>query len=410
MLKGLDKNIRLRALTLFLTQLISFSVVPNMTVYYNQHFGTFWTGLLLFITSAGTLVGALYGGHTSDVLGRKKTINLGQIGMAIGALIAVTANIPGHVNPLMTFFGIFVTGIFSANVMPAEQAMMIDLTDDENRRMVFAVMYWVSNLGMLIGASLGAWFFRDYLFELLLMMVGLILINFMIVYFGMHETYVNANKQIASASVKTLLTGYYSVLKDKRYALLIVSAVLFAVTPASLDFYLPVHLTESFQVIEIFGQEIYGQRMFSIVGIINTIIVITLTAVITKAVKRMQLFNVFATGLLLEGAGIATSFILNNFWPIVFTTLVFSIGEIIESPAQETIQASMMDPNRIGAYSGLNSITFPISFLIASLLVSASSFTSNVVIAIVVFIMVLISMILAYVAYKMPETNRSEGD
>ncbi len=124
----------------------------------------------------------------------------------------------------------------------------------------------------------------------------------------------------------------------------------------------------------------------------------------------MQLFNVFAMGLLLEGAGIAMSFILNNFWPIVITTLVFSIGEIIESPAQETIQASMMDPNRIGAYSGLNSITFPISFLIASLLVSASSFTSNVVIAIVVFIMVLISMILAYVAYKMPETNRSEGD
>lgn len=42
MLKGLDKNIRLRVLTLFLTQLISFSVVPNMTVYYNHilvHFG-----------------------------------------------------------------------------------------------------------------------------------------------------------------------------------------------------------------------------------------------------------------------------------------------------------------------------------------------------------------------------------
>lgn len=67
--------------------------------------------------------------------------------------------------------------------MPAEQAMLDDLTDDENQRMVFAVMYLVSNLGMLIGASIGAWFFRGYLFELLLMMVGLILINFMIVYF-----------------------------------------------------------------------------------------------------------------------------------------------------------------------------------------------------------------------------------
>lgn len=226
----------------------------------------------------------------------------------------------------------------------------------------------------------------------------------------MHETYVKSNSQTSSSSVKTILTGYYSVLKDKRYALLIVSAVLFAVTPASLEFYLPVHLTESFQVIEIFGQEIYGQRMFSIFGMINTIIVITLIAVITKAVKRMQLFNVFATGLLLEEAGIVMSVILNNFWHIVVTTLVFSIGEIIESPAQETIQASMMDPNRIGVYSGLNSITFPILFLIASLLVSASTFTSNVVIAIVVFTMALISMILAYVAYKMTETNRSEGD
>ena len=47
---------------------------------------------------------------------------------------------------------------------PAQQAMMIDLTDGENRRFVYALLYWVMNIGVMLGAAIGGWWFKTHLF------------------------------------------------------------------------------------------------------------------------------------------------------------------------------------------------------------------------------------------------------
>lgn len=59
---------------------------------------------------------------------------------------------------------------------------MIDSSPMKNRKFVFALIYWIINIGVMIGAAIGGWFFRDYLFELLMgsMVVGIIMSRLLI--------------------------------------------------------------------------------------------------------------------------------------------------------------------------------------------------------------------------------------
>lgn len=70
---NLPKQIQLRQLVRFVTITLGSSIFPFMAMYYTTYFGTFWTGLLMMITSLMGFVGTLYGGHLSDALGRKKS-------------------------------------------------------------------------------------------------------------------------------------------------------------------------------------------------------------------------------------------------------------------------------------------------------------------------------------------------
>ena len=113
------------------------------------------------VVSIAGLIFGLYGGHIADVIGRKRTIEYGQIAMVIGYAIAMVNNSPWLVNPFVTFFGFLLAMIGSSLADPAEQAMMIDSSTPQNRRFVFALIYWILNIGVMIGAAIGGWFFRD---------------------------------------------------------------------------------------------------------------------------------------------------------------------------------------------------------------------------------------------------------
>lgn len=48
---NLPKQIQLRQLVRFVTITLGSSIFPFMAMYYTTYFGTFWTGLLMMITS-----------------------------------------------------------------------------------------------------------------------------------------------------------------------------------------------------------------------------------------------------------------------------------------------------------------------------------------------------------------------
>ncbi|RRG18497.1 MFS transporter [Weissella viridescens] len=398
---ALDRNLKLRALTVFLTVLLGSSIGPNMTIYYVQHFGSFWTGVLLMAVSVAGLIFGLYGGHIADVIGRKRTIEYGQIAMVVGYAIAMVNNSPWLVNPYVTFIGFLLAMIGSSLADPAEQAMMIDSSTPQNRRFVFALIYWILNIGVMIGAAIGGWFFRDYLFELLLFMTIVPIINYCIVRFGMTET-LERSEHEQTTSILSALKGYWAVLKDRRYLTFAMASVLASVVYLQPDYYLAAHLSQSFHEYHLFGMDIYGQRMLSLMLVFNTVIIIFVMGWVTRATEKWYLVRAFAIGVLLQGGGFALSFLMQDFWPLIIATIIFTTGEMIGVPASQTLRADMMDPAKIGAYSGVFSVTRPIGAVIASGFVSLSAVVNNWGIAALLMLVVFLAIYLVARAAKMP--------
>lgn len=403
----LDANLKLRAFTVFLTVLLSSSIGPNMTFYYLKYFGSFWTGVLLVIVSLAGFLGSLYGGHLADAWGRRPTMLVGASLMIGGYGLATLANSPWLISPEVTFLGFLIAMAGGSLADPADQAMMIDVSTPQNRQFVFALIYWIVNIGVMIGAAIGGWFFRDYLYYLLLGMSGGAFINYLVIYFGMRETFTGQVENQAK-TVKQAVLSYLTVLQDRRYTIFSVGAVLSIVIYSQIDYYLPAHLNTDFHTYWLWAQEIYGQRMLSLMLITNTALIIVFMGLVNHYSTTWPLTRGFALGQGLQGIGIALTFVLGDFWPLILATVIWTLGEIIVVPASQTIRADLMDPNKIGAYSGLFSVTRPIGTVIAGGMVSLSAVINKWGMAVIVVLMAVGAIGLTLKAVKMPQGNRGK--
>lgn len=398
----LNRNLQLRIVMVFLSVLLGSTVGPNMTIYYVRYFGAFWTGLLLLVVSVAGFLAGLYGGHMADIWGRKRTMMVGSAGIVGGYALAMLMNSPLFVNPYVTFFGFLLTTVGYGFADPAEEAMLIDVSTPQNRQFIYALIYWIINVGVMIGAALGGWFFRDYLFELLLALVIGALVNLSIIIFLVSETFPKEKRPTHSPSVWSAVKSYRNVLRDRRYVVFSLGMIGATIIFSQADYYLPAHLAESFHSTTLFGVSIYGQRMLSVMTLTNTVMVILLMGVIGKITRELPLRRTLAVGLLMQGGGFALAFLLNDWAPLLAAAVILTMGEIIGVPANQTLRADLMNPKQIGTYSGFSAAMRPIGMIIASLLVSLSPFLKNYGVALVLVLLTIGTVYLLLRAEAMP--------
>lgn len=380
----LDRNLKLRTLTIFLNVILTSSVAPNMTIYYVYYFGAFVTGFLLMIASIISFIAGLYGGHLADVYGRKWTMLVGSGFMIGGYFLTMIMNSQWLVAPKLTFLGFLIASAGGSLADPAEQAMLIDASTLENRRFVYSLIYWIINIGVMMGAAIGGWFFRDYLFELLTGLTAVAFINALIIQFGMTETLLKRPE--ISSSVWQAIKSYASVLTDRRYMIFWIGAVFSVVVSTQPDYYLATHLGESFHAITLFGYHIYGQRMLSIMLIVNTVMIVLMMSTSNHLTGKWSLMKGYALGVGLEGIGFACAFLLHSFWPLVIMAVIYTIGEMLSVPSSQTMRADMMNEEKLGAYSGAFSATRPLGSILAGGMVTLSHYVGNGGTAIVLLI------------------------
>jgi DHA1 family multidrug resistance protein B-like MFS transporter len=396
----LNRNLKLRTLTVFLAALLNSSIFPNMTIYYAKYFGAFTTGILLMVISVISFIAGLYGGHLADVYGRKPIMITGGLMLTVGYVVAAAMNNPWLTQPQVTFLGFLVASVGGSLADPAEQAMMIDSSTPQNRKYVYALVYWIINISVMLGAALGGWFFRDYLFELLLVLIAVSVFNLFIVRFGMSET-IPDNHEV-SGSVWSALRSYLGVFTDHRYVLFLIGYVVSSIISRQPDYYLAVHLGADFHNITVFGIHLYGQRMLSVITLTNTIMIVALMSLFTRLSQRWSLTRAYTIGVVCSATGFALAFIEDSLWPLLISAVILTIGEMLIVPASQTMRADMMNPAKIGAYSGAIAAVSPLSSIVAGLLVSASGILGNYGMAGIMLVCGLLAIIFTNKSARMP--------
>ncbi|MFA9413674.1 MULTISPECIES: MFS transporter [unclassified Streptococcus] len=372
---SLPKQLQWREGLRFVSIILGSAIFPFMSMYYVQYFGAFVTGLLVMGTQAASFIAILYGGHLADSLGRKTVTDWGNLGVLIGYLVTLFANIPGQVQPLLTFVGIFTVEVFSNFAHPAYDAMIVDLTNEGNRRFVYTISYWILNVAVMLGSGVAGAFYDKHFFELLLAMTGIAAVTYLIMLWKFEETRPADFVFHHGQGLLSTFKNYGEVVKDCAFIVYTFGVVLFSAVWTQIDNYIPIHYKTIYQPTVVFGIEITGAKLLSLAVLINTIMIVFLMTTANRWTKPMKLIPQLVLGGTIFAVGIFSAFTFKNLWLILLSAVVYTVGEMINVPASQVLRADMMDQNKIGSYSGFIAMAHPIGYILAGSMVSLSEFT-----------------------------------
>lgn len=397
----LHHTIRLRLIMNFAGTLCFSTVGGSMTIYYNKYMGAGITGLLLIISSVLVFLVGLYAGHLTDRLGRRPVMLFATAITTVGGAIATFANSPFFFDPWLTFAGFLILNFGFGFFNTASQAMIVDLTTSDNRRVVYSLQYWIINFAILIGSGLSGWFFRDYLVWLLLAITLEEFLSFLVVYFWIDESFDPKRQEIKQET--NILKAYFTVGKDKTFMYYLFASVFIAMVFNQMDYYLPVHLSDSFRTARVLGLQIYGQRMLTLFIAINTLIIVLCMGFVNRLTKNWSRSWGIGLGILLQGSGFIIAFLGRDLTFEVLSSVVATMGEMILVPFSQALRADLMDGDQVGTYTGAFSVTQPIAAVLSGGLVSLSSLYGDRGMAVMMGFIILLGILPALRSIRMHE-------
>lgn len=318
--EGLTKEIYIIFIARVVNSMGSF-VYPLLALIMTQKIGlsTAYAGTLITMVSLFTGLSLMIGGKVADTFGRKRVILLFQ------GLAAVVFIICGFMKPnIYLIYFIMAAPILNAIAQPAQDAMIIDLTEPEKRREAFSLLYMGHNLGFAIGPIIGGILYRNHL-SLVFIGDGLTtLASLSLLALFVKETMksdvenIENQERVLERSEKG---SVFSVL-SKRPILLYFAIIMFVYqfSYAQWGFALPLQLGD------IYGA--FGGTNYGILGGINGIIVIFLTPIIVRFTHSIRPLFVMAFGGLMYGVAFGSFAFVKTMPFFIIFIIIMTIGEI----------------------------------------------------------------------------------
>jgi MFS family permease len=285
-------------------------------------------GLFLLIASVVQIPGSLLGGKLTDIMGRKKIM---IIFMGLAALcflpcaFLIDSKTAFHYLPWFLILASF----FGSVSNPASGAMMNDLTLPENRQAAFSLLYMGMNAGTAIGSIVAGFLFNNYMKLLFIGDTITTLVSILLLLFLVKETKPSGEDidKIMEERVdeKAEEGGLIAALLRRPFLLLFVGFdIIYSFVYEQTRFSLPL------QTNEIFG-DVLGARYFGTFNMINCIEVIFFTTVITILTRKIRaIYNVSIAGIFFA-VGFGMLFFVKSFWMFTLSTIIWTIGEIINA-------------------------------------------------------------------------------
>ena len=367
-----------------------------MALFFAQHKGAVWAGIFLGINVFIAFIGNFIGGYISDRF-RRKTILLitSMISAATFGLMTVSL-IPNQKWIILFALSYMVFMVTSSLGRPAMQAIIVDSTTAENRKAIYTMDYWLTNLSMAIGAALGGLFYAHHqlaLFTALTLASASLPIAYAI---WLVDSTVPQLKQQHQNIIFDLFANYKIALQDKPYVMAVVGGMCIYAAEFSLNSYIGVRLAEEFRPLYINDFEISGVRMLSILNIQNMLLVVLLTFIVTKLTDRFDKKKMLLLGLMVYSIGYTVITSANVWYVLLLFNLVATIGELVYSPIANAEKANMMPDDKRGSYSAFSGISFSGADLIARSTIILGAFLVPSMMSVYIGIILMIGTLMLY--------------
>jgi len=251
---------------------------------------------------------------------------------------------------------IILAGFIKSGAMPAINALTIDVTTKKNRNDAFSLLYLGQNLGYAVGPLTAGFLFINYIY--LIFLIDAITTIFAVIpiiifvketlykktgfYLARDNLSINERPETGNA-LKILLK------KPVLYGFALIS-IIFSFVYAQSTFSLPLYLEKVFSV--------NGPKYYGILMTINALVVIFVTMLLISFMKKFNpIINISLSGLLFA-AGFGMLYFSNLFVFFIISTVIWTLGEIIQSVSSNVLIANYSPLTHRGRF---NAIIFFIS-------------------------------------------------
>ncbi|MEU8237120.1 MFS transporter [Actinoplanes missouriensis] len=327
-------------------------VVLFLSIYLtsDRHFTQSQAGLVLGCYGVGGAIGTMTGGVLADRWGRRPTMLTAQFGASALMLTLGFAHSYWQIAAVT-----FLLGMFAEGVRPAFSAMMVDVVPEHDRVRAYSLNYWAINLGFAL-AAVAAGFAAQFDYLLLFVVdAGTTCLTAIITAIFLAET---RPARTRTPGVAVPAGGMGTALRDRVflvYLLLSLASVLVILQHTST---LPLTMLADGLSAATYGAVIA----------VNGVLIVLGQLFVPKLIEGRDSARVLALAALIIGVGFGLVAVADTAWVFALTVIVWTLGEMLQSPSNAATVAALSPPHLRGRYQGLNSLTWSIGTALAPIL------------------------------------------
>ncbi|TDC39527.1 MFS transporter [Micromonospora sp. 15K316] len=327
-------------------------VLVFLAIYLTQErgFSASQAGLVIGLWGVGGAVGTTIGGTLADRWGRRPTLFAAQLGGAVMMLGL------GLARPLWAVaLGALLLGAFAEAARPAFGAMMIDVVPEKDRLRAFSLNYWAINLGFACAAVLAGFAAQAGYLLLFVIDAATTLVTALIIFTRVGETRrarpVSKGAAAPTGALRTILTD--------RIFLGFVALNLFAAL---------IFLQHISMLPIAMGDSGLSPATYGTVIALNGVLIVVGQLFVPRLIRGRSRSHVLALAALVTGVGFGLTAFADAAWFYGLTVLIWTLGEMLQSPSNATLIAELSPAELRGRYQGVFSLSWQIAGAAAPIL------------------------------------------
>jgi MFS family permease len=331
-LRGLPREVRVLFLGAFVNRLGTF-VLPFITLYLTSRgYSVPQAGLGLAAYGLGAIAAQAVGGLLADRLGRRNAIALSMFG---GAALTLSLVWVRGLWPIVLV--VLLLGFAAEIYRPASGALIADLVPPEARVAAFSAYRLALNIGFACGLALGGTlaahsydllFIGDAVTSAAFGVIALVALP--------HGTRTRKHEE------RHLTGAARSIVADKGFLLFLGAVFLTAAV------YMQNATTFALHVVDL-G---YSTRIYGLLQAMNGVLVVLLELPISSWTQHRPRTRMIALGAILVGLGFAELAFVRALPGLLVMVVIWTLGEIVESPATGAFVADRAPEHARGRYQG----------------------------------------------------------
>lgn len=324
-------------------------VLPFITIYLTRRgYSAPQAGFAIAGYGLGGLVAQAVGGLMADRIGRRNAIAVSMLSAGALTLALWRATSLALIYPLMVGLG-----FFGELHRPASGALIADLLPSERRVTAFTLYRLAVNIGWACGLALGGilaersfaiLFVGDAATSMTFGLISLVALP--------HGT------RTARHEEAHLETARRSIMADRGFLLFLASVLLAAAVYAQNVSTLPLHIRDA-------G---YNATTYGLLQALNGAIVVLVELPVIAWTQRHDRLRMVALGHLLIGLAFASLLFADTIPLLVGMVVVWTFGEMIESPVASAIAADRAPAHARGRYQSAFGSMFGVAWILGPVL------------------------------------------